>query len=277
VVPGVVAVTSAVADVFGGYFSRMASLFAPVPPVPFDVPPGSVAWLRASVARFSNGGDHVRRRALAVSLLGEVDVETLRDTAFDRTTRLMGATDVDVMAVLARPVPVGVLAEELGLPDVAADVAGVAAAYHPHVTPDAGAEAALGRLVAACGGPTELAAARIGLLVQACDATAGLIGNALSASLAGKPADLLADPPVLSTRRRIDGSDVSVSLAGTPFGAGPRACPGSRHALALATGVLEALRGFSLTETETTWVSSPNLRMPATLRVTRGGTGGGLC
>lgn len=252
----------------------MTSLSAPVPPVPSDVPVGSIAWLRASVARFSNGSGHVRRRALAVGLLDNVDADSLRDNAFSRTSRLMAAVGtVDVMAEIARPVPVGVLAEALGLPDVSADVTPVAAAYHPHVTPDAAAEAALGRLIVHCGGPTELAAARIGLLVQACDATAGLIGNGLSEALTGKPAG----QPVLRTRRRIGGEDVTVSLAGTPFGAGPRECPGSRHALALATGVLEALRGFRLTETETTWVSSPNLRMPALLRVTRGRTGKGFC
>ena len=69
---------------------------------------------------------------------------------------------------------------------------------------------------------------------------------------------------------RVDGSDVTVSLAGTPFGAGPRVCPGSRRALALAAGVLAALRGCRLTEAEVSWISSPNLRMPAVLRVTRG-------
>jgi cytochrome P450 len=245
----------------------MTSLSAPVPPVPSDVPPGSIAWLRASVARFSNGPDHVRRRGLAVDLLASVDADSLRDKAFSRTNRIVAGLDVvDVMAGIARRVPVGVLAEALGLPDVSADVAGVAAAYHPHVVPGADAEAALARLIAVCGGPSELAAARIGLLVQACDATAGLIGNELFAALTGKPAE----QPVLATRRRVDGEDVAVSLAGTPFGAGPRACPGSRHALALAAGVLEALRGFRLTEGETAWVSAPNLRMPAVLRVTRG-------
>ncbi|MEV4056738.1 hypothetical protein AB0J55_36500 [Amycolatopsis sp. NPDC049688] len=245
----------------------MTALSAPVPPVPTEVPPGSVAWLRASVARFSNGPDHTRRRALAVDALAPVDVDTLQHNASERTSRIMAGLDVvDVMATIARPVPVGVLAEALGLPDVSADVALVAAAYHPHMTPDAAAEAALTRLLAACGGPTEAAAARIGLLVQACDATAGLIGNGLFASLTGKPAE----QPVLATRRRIGGEDVTVPLAGTPFGAGPRACPGSRHAVALATGVLAALRGFRLTERETTWVAAPNLRMPAVLRVTRG-------
>ncbi|MFB9688157.1 hypothetical protein [Amycolatopsis plumensis] len=219
------------------------------------------------MARFSNGPDHVRRRALAVDLLAPLDADSLRRNAFERTRRIVAELDVvDVMAVVARPVPVGVLAEALGLPDVSADVAGVAAAYHPHVSPGAAEEAALTRLVAVCGGPTELAAARIGLLVQACDATAGLIGNGLRASLTGKPAE----QPVLATRRRVGGEDVTVSLAGTPFGAGPRACPGSRPALALAAGVLEALRGFRLTEGEPAWVSSPNLRMPAVLRVTRG-------
>ncbi len=245
----------------------MTSLSAPVPPVPADVPPGSIAWLRASVARFSNGADHVRRRAFAVDLLGSLDVELLRHRAFTRTCRIVADRDVvDVMAEIARPVPVGVLAEALDLPDVSADVVPVAAAYHPHVTPGADAEAALARLIEVCGGPSELTAARIGLLVQACDATAGLIGNELFASLTGKPAE----QPVLATRRRVDGSDVTVSLAGTPFGAGPRACPGSRQAHALAAGVLEALRGFRLTEAEVSWVSSPNLRMPAVLWVTRG-------
>ncbi|MGW3959038.1 hypothetical protein ACWED2_04380 [Amycolatopsis sp. NPDC005003] len=252
----------------------MTSLSAPVPPVPLDVPPGSVAWLRASVARFSNGADHVRRRALAVGLLASVDADSLRDKAFDRTRRIVADLEiVEVMAGIARPVPVGVLAEALGLPDVWADVAGVAAAYHPHVAPGAAAEAALTRLVEACGGPTELAAARIGLLVQACDATAGLIGNGLFAALTGKPAE----QPVLATRRRIGGEDVTVSLAGTPFGAGPRACPGPRHASALAAGVLEALTGFDLTEPETTWVPAPNLRLPAVLRVARGRTVSAFC
>lgn len=211
------------------------TLFAPVPPVPTDVVPGSVAWLRASVGRFSNGADHVRRRALSVSLLADVDPEVLRRKASET------AGDV-------RSVVVGVLAGELGLPVVPSDVVAVAAVYHPHVTPSAEAETALGRLVAACGGPTELTAARIGLLIQACEATAGLIGKADPLVREGKPPEeavaevLRADPPVAHTRRRIDGEDVLVPLAGTPFGAGPRECPGPAHAIALATGVL-ATRG----------------------------------
>lgn len=216
----------------------MTSLSAPVPPVPVDVPPGSVAWLRATVSRFSNGPDHARRRALAVSLLAGVDPEVLRRKASETA----GGDP--------RLVVVGVLAEELSLPVVPSDVVAVAAGYHPHVPSSAEAEAALGRLVTACGGTAdELVAARICLLVQACEATAGLIGKAVPLVRAGKrPEDavaevLRADPPVPHTRRRVHGEDVLVPLAGTPFGAGPRECPGPAHAIALATGVLRATRG----------------------------------
>lgn len=175
-----------------------------------------------------------------MDLLAGVEPEVLRRKAFE-------AVSGD-----SRLVVVGVLAGELGLPVatvVPSDVVAVAAAYHPHVTPSAEAEAALGRLITACGGTTdELVAARIGLLIQACEATAGLIGNAIPLVRAGKPPEeavaevLSAAPPVPHTRRRVGGEDVLVPLAGTPFGAGPRECPGPAHAIALATGVLAALR-----------------------------------
>jgi hypothetical protein len=81
----------------------MTSLSAPVPPVPSDVPAGSIAWLRASVARFSNGSDHVRRRALAVGLLDGVAAESLQDKAFLRTRRIMAGLEVvDVMSGCSR-------------------------------------------------------------------------------------------------------------------------------------------------------------------------------
>jgi 2-methylisocitrate lyase-like PEP mutase family enzyme len=48
----------------------------PVPTVPHAT--RGVAWLRSHVARFSNGDDHVRRRALAVGLLDRIDPEALR-------------------------------------------------------------------------------------------------------------------------------------------------------------------------------------------------------
>jgi cytochrome P450 len=96
-----------------------------------------------------------------------------------------------------------------------------------------------------CDEPT---AALIGVLTQACDATATLIERARH-----RPVDevLHDDPPVRATRRQAlvattvggvtvqAGEVVLVGLAGGPaFGAGPRRCPGRDHALAVVAGAL---------------------------------------
>ncbi len=164
-----------------------------------------MAWLRAHVARFSEGDEHVRRRRYAQALLDSVDVDRLR-----------------------RPgAPVATLAEALGLDRrVAADVKVVAASYQPHNPVTEQADAAVGRLVAAAGGQwDEPTAARIGLLVQAHDATRAMIAGQV--------------PPVPFTRRLApNGEEILVDLTDTPFGAGRHACPGREHALALVDGAL---------------------------------------
>jgi len=215
---------------------------APVPPVPRDVEPGGVRWLRANVARFSRPEDHARRRALVLAELAPMD--SLREKAFALARELR---DEPVERILWT-VPVAVLAGELGLPDVSRDIATVSAAYHPHTEVGPGAEEAVRRLIEACGGDLdERTAARIGLLVQACAATATLLGKALTAHRPGEDAaDLLdrvlrEDPPVRVTRRWINGAVVEVDLTERPFGAGPRKCPGEAHALGVAKGILDAL------------------------------------
>jgi hypothetical protein len=133
-----------------------------------------------------------------------------------------------------------VLADALGLQVDPADVATVAAAYHPHTAVPPAADAAVARLVTACGGTAdERTAARIGLLVQACAATAALVHAARERG-AGVEEALLADPPVRFTRR--GGALVDLASAGLPFGAGPHAFPGREHALALADGLLRGPR-----------------------------------
>lgn len=176
-----------------------------VPSVP-DAADG-VAWLRASVVRFSEGAAHARRRALVEAELAGIDPEALRESA----SRGRG-TAVDV------------LAEALGLPVDAADVEVVARCYQPHEVITDEADEALARLVAACGGYDEVTANRIGLLVQACAATAALVAGV--------------HPPVPTTRRVTpDGAVVEVDLTDHPFGLGAHACPGERHALAIAEGL----------------------------------------
>ncbi|SHN47711.1 hypothetical protein [Cryptosporangium aurantiacum] len=191
-----------------------------VPPVPPAT--GGVAWLRATVARFSTGEDHARRRALAVGMLAAVPPDSLR-----------GAYRGHPVDVLARAL--GIAAPVVELVDY------VAQAYQPGTGDETRADAALPRLVEACGGAyDETTAARIGLLVQACRATADLIDRSRTAPVE----EVLQNrPPVPMTKRQalVGGDLVSVPLAGDlAFGAGPHRCPGRAHALALVDG---ALRG----------------------------------
>ncbi|GCE02474.1 hypothetical protein [Embleya hyalina] len=190
-------------------------------PVVPAAPPAGVAWLRAGVARFSDGAVHRRRRALVVADLDRIDPRRLRESA---------ARD-------GRG-PVEVLAEALGLPgelaaSIAADVAVVATAYQPHTAITAEADRAVVRLVRVCGGVADEATAnRIGLLVQACDATKALVAHLASGRT---------DPPVPRTRRVApDGTTVEIDLTEAPFGLGPHACPAHTHAHSLASGLLEA-------------------------------------
>ncbi|SCG68074.1 Cytochrome P450 [Micromonospora inositola] len=289
-----------------------------VPTAP-DGPPGTLAWLRGTVSRFSDPQRHPVRRAVGVAALAELDPDELRTAAArltgDEIDRAGGR--LDVMARLARRVPLVVLADRLGLADPAAAVPAVvaaAAAYHPGATPAAVARAdrAVGILLALSPpAAPEVTANRLGLLVQACDATAGLIGAAarhvLPAPESVPTGDLLAevlrfDPPVRATRRvaaaalRLGGREIAAGAAlvlrfdaanrdpdvfaepdrfapGRPgraltFGAGPRGCPGERHALALATGVVDVLRRrCHRTDTEIRHDPHPTLRVPTRLEV----------
>ncbi|MEU4365933.1 cytochrome P450 [Micromonospora chersina] len=220
-----------------------------VVPVAPGGPPGTLAWLRGTVSRFSAPDRHPGRRALGVAALRDLDPDELRDAAAALITRTLdrlaaegtscrdgnagdggAAGRVEVMGALARRVPLEVLAARLGLADPAAAVpavTAVAAAYHPGADPAAVARAdrAVAALLAMSpAAPAETTANRIGLLVQAADATAGLIGAAvrhgLAAPAALDTADLLAevlrlDPPVRATRRVATGA---TRLAGRDIG-----------------------------------------------------------
>jgi hypothetical protein len=235
-----------------------------VPPVPRVESPVGIAWLRSHVGRFSTGAEHERRRAFAVAEIDRLDPDALRRDARERAAAALR----DGQSL--RHVPVETLAAPLGLPaGLAADVATAARAYQPHLAAEVdAADGAVARLVQGCGGVAdELTAARIGLLVQACDATAGLVERAVVAMPEDENAtvdELLAgvlreDPPVRATRRlaaasaRIGAAEVAPGTTVTlnltagsddclPFGCGLRPCPGRSHALAIAAGIVEAAR-----------------------------------
>ncbi|RII16036.1 2-methylisocitrate lyase [Streptomyces sp. YIM 130001] len=217
----------------------------------------SVGWLRATAARFSTGAAHRRRRALVEAELASLDADLLRRAATE-------APPGDLRTRVVRT-----LATALGMPDpatVAEDVV-VSRAYFRGTDP--AADAAVERLVrllapeAADADPLESGAQRIGLLVQACEATAALVEAADADTDADADAVPLAHvlrrtPPVRTMRRlatlatRLGGRDIAegdlvlldVATAGRThpvplaFGAPPRVCPGRTHALALADGLL---------------------------------------
>ncbi|MEU8516893.1 hypothetical protein AB0C76_35720 [Kitasatospora sp. NPDC048722] len=231
-----------------------------------DSPVGSLAWLRATVARFTGDAQvHARRRVHAEAGLAGLAPERLRLAAAGSAA---GSDD--------RHAVVRTLAEALGLPGpdaVAEAVVTVSAGYFGGALTPVEAKAAdeaVALLLAHIGdnGNTEAAAQRIGLLVQACDATARLVEHTRRAAPDGLPAGgaaavlgevLRHDPPVPALRRRAVADvrvgerevragdavliDVTAAQRDAPdllvFGAGPHRCPGRAHALALAAGLLE--------------------------------------
>nr|WP_052479214.1 hypothetical protein [Kibdelosporangium sp. MJ126-NF4]CEL23007.1 putative cytochrome P450 hydroxylase [Kibdelosporangium sp. MJ126-NF4]CTQ90147.1 putative cytochrome P450 hydroxylase [Kibdelosporangium sp. MJ126-NF4] len=256
-----------------------------IPPVPDGGPPVGIRWLRRTIARFSDGTDHTRRRELATDRLAALDIADLRQQATERTLAILdaaGARPVDLMAEIARVVPVDVISAALGTSLPVSAVAAVARAYQPGVSPDEPADEAVTQLVDLLGGaPDERTAAHIALLAQVYDATAGLIGNAAIAMLRsdGTSADVVItetlrlDPPVRATRRAEPGTGeiVTVDLAdsGLPFGAGPHQCPGRDHAVAVTAGTLDGLRGCRLGGGTVDYVPSPVLRIPRELMCSR--------
>lgn len=190
--------------------------------------PGTAAWLRESVARFASGPVHERRRAIVEAELGRLDPEALRQAAAVAAKDPGDAYDVRLIAVQ-------VLAEALSLPDpedVAHDVAVVAGVYFGGESAEA--DAAVARLLVAARhdgeGDPETLANRIGLLVQACDATAALVNRTREA--AGREARageydedaLIAetvrhDPPVRAIHRV---ARQATTVAGTAIAAGDR-------------------------------------------------------
>ncbi|MDX3093267.1 isocitrate lyase/phosphoenolpyruvate mutase family protein [Streptomyces sp. ME01-24h] len=217
-----------------------------------------VAWLRATVARFSSGEAHRRRRALVEAELARLEPAELRRAA-------AAGHEGEIRTRVVRT-----LAEALGMPEsgaVAEAVIVVAGAYFAGA--DAAADKAVARLVAplvrasADEAALEAAAGRIGLLVQACAATAALVEAAAAAGSDVPLARVLTQTPPVPAMRRVaaratrvagreiaEGEVVLLDLAAAnrvhpvplTFGAPPRVCPGRAHALALTDGLLRRPR-----------------------------------
>jgi cytochrome P450 len=209
-------------------------------------PEGRAAQLQSRMARFSDGTDHARRRALVEALLP--DPTGLEQQAARRAGELLepGRGVVDAMPV-ARTAPIATLAAALGVADagVARVVTvtgrlcdGVAPTLDPRPVARTEVDAAaslLSALVAPAGADRpaddEAVAATVSLLFQARDATAALIGAALLINADAADADtaddaedaieraLRQEPPVQCTRRT---ARADVEIGGTTL---PRGAP----------------------------------------------------
>ena len=201
---------------------------------------GPAAELIASMARFSDGAEHARRRDLLVSMLPPVPgvAAAAGARANDYLRRRSAAFDIMPMA---RQLPAEVLALSLGLSPAAADRAATLTgilcdAVTPALRPRKGTEGAGDPAAVALAGvvadglgttDTDRITAAISLLFQARDATAALIGSTV---LAGRGDDtavpaaqriddvLRHDAPVQCTRRTAI-QDTSVGAARLPAGA----------------------------------------------------------
>jgi cytochrome P450 len=196
---------------------------------------GTIAWLRAAVSRFTNGADHQQRRARIVEELRTLDPEALRTATRQRADTALSVAGrpgdrIEVMAHLARPVPMASMADILGIADpgaAAEAVIAVAAAYFPGsgIETQVAADRATAQLVGMLE-PAELDAivARIALMVQGCDATAALIGITLhvlgsAPQAATDPrwstervlAEVLRHTPPLRASRRVAREPVTIS------------------------------------------------------------------
>lgn len=253
---------------------------ARVPSPEGDTP---LAIARRAMARWSNGEEHVRARAIATNAIATLHPEQLRSRARAAAIEhLVAAIDAIDVVELARTVPVVVLAEALGFADP------VAAARHQRIVtiaiaPEEGAAPSEADEVAASlawlldaseGGSFGEAANRVALLHQCLDATAALIALAVlrAAREPGDSAMLVAgvlrdEPPVVATVRiNTDDAAVTVPLAGRPFGAGVHRCPGEAVAVSLAEGVVDAVLASGRPRVgEVEFERRPNLRMPRSI------------
>ncbi|MGH3206553.1 MAG: hypothetical protein ACRDNO_02195 [Trebonia sp.] len=262
-----------------------------VPPSAAD--PRAQALL-TKTARFSEGREHVERRAAAQALMPPTEqarelARIIAGHAIADAGRILDAMPV------ARHVPVAAIARCLGIPQGAIDrvaslVGLLCDASAPSLLPCRPGDG-LGEVTdelaevtaAACGAPGAVEAA-IGLMFQARDATAGLVGLALlradDRDLPERTVEetLRRDAPAQATTRRRAGSGDPPALAwvvlatgnaaldiAPTFGRGRHACPGYAVAAALASGILDAFRaaGWQAVPGQSVgYEPRPNLRVP---------------
>jgi cytochrome P450 len=298
--------------------SELCRVRPPAEPVPAALVGSPSGEIFRHLVRMNDGAGHCPFKQAVTGALDSID--PVRIGAESR--RWAEHLEISPLSNFAFSLPVAVVASLLGLPEeVLPQVVLWMRSFVPSIAPGCGPEAlergkeAAGRLLdlflsllrtgSAAGLLAKLAdearrfgrddeaviaANAIGFMVQAHDATAGLIGNTLI-SLASDPdkSERLAeviqetlhlDPPVQNTRRFVaqdgivagqamragDVILVVLAAADRTFGAGLHACPGEKLAAAIAQAGIERLllSGFDLARFSAGRVYLPaaNVRIP---------------
>ncbi len=232
--------------------------------------------VQAVMARFSDGTDHQRRRAVAVDALRRLDVEAARQRSYDMAARALRSEETVDLAPLARTVPTSVLCELMGLSPaiVVPTIDALCRALAPMggVVDRPDDEAVMAGLHEAFGDMDEVVVNRLSLLFQAMDATSSLISLEV---IRWADARATRRPAVSETRRTVDGETVVVRFEhpGEEFGRGAHACPGQGLAEAMVRGFLDAVRASGRTLTlrveEISFEDRPNLRVAVALPTRR--------
>ncbi len=233
----------------------------------FEPPPGrstdgSVAGLRAAMARFSGEADHTHRRAaveLAVRLISDFPFAL---DAERRTLDVLASGErVETMADLAFVVPTATLAnallasskhqDPLTLGSIRRDVLAVVEVVGRQLGSNDAADDAADRLRDRFHDHPAGPVAPISLLYQNHDATAALLGATIIANHRGWPrrcslartVRVAIRPTTVGGTAIAEGDAVLLDLESTEleFGAGPHQCPGQRVAEQIVLGVTTAL------------------------------------
>ena len=243
----------------------------PAEPVPRALQGHAAGEVFALLVRMNDGAFHAEHRPGVERAIGALTGTAVVQAAEAATRHLAARCEANA---LLSAIPVQAMARLAGVrgPDLDRTVAwvhdfvhGIAAGADAGAVERADAAArALMEQGERAGLPRVGAAARIALMQQALDATAGLLGNAIRAALAdaSDAAQIVgrvarSDPAIHNTRRfaaadlelgghAIAGGQglVLVLVPDAPFGHGAHACPGERIAQQLAATALRTLQSL---------------------------------
>lgn len=224
------------------------------PPRPETLQPGPTADLRDTMARFSSGESHDRRRVDVVAAAERLDTRELESIAFHHTLAVAAGDRIDAVADIANSVPTEALAEALGAggeTELLADtkiMVGVIGRGEPS---SAASDRAVRRLLDLFRLHPAGSVQVLSLLYQNHDATAALAAATILARSSGESRRSAIERTIrlasvdtpLGESTIAAGTLVTLDLESSrfEFGAGQRQCPGQILAEAIVRGIIEAL------------------------------------